>query len=51
MAMRRLGAKLGVEAMSLYKHVPNKDGILDGIVELVVAEIDTPSRRNRYASR
>jgi AcrR family transcriptional regulator len=43
LTMRRLGAKLGVEAMSLYKHVANKDEILDGIVELVVAEIDIPS--------
>jgi AcrR family transcriptional regulator len=45
LTMRRLGAELGVEAMSLYKHVANKDGILDGIVELVVAEIDIPSSR------
>jgi AcrR family transcriptional regulator len=43
LTMRRLGAKLGVEAMSLYKHVANKDEILDGIVEFVVAEIDIPS--------
>lgn len=41
--MRRLGVELGVEAMSLYKHVANKDAILDGIVELVIAEIETPS--------
>lgn len=41
--MRRLGAELGVEAMSLYKHVANKDEILDGIVELVVSEIEVPS--------
>ena len=43
LTMRRLGAELGVEAMSLYKHVANKSEILDGIVELVVAEIDIPS--------
>ncbi len=41
--MRRLGAEFGVEAMSLYKHVANKEEILDGIVELVVGEIDIPS--------
>jgi AcrR family transcriptional regulator len=40
--MRRLGADLGVEAMSLYKHVANKDEILDGIIELVVGEIEIP---------
>lgn len=42
LTMRRLGAELGVEAMSLYKHVTNKDEILDGIIELVVAEIEIP---------
>jgi AcrR family transcriptional regulator len=40
--MRRLGAELGVEAMSLYKHVANKDEILDGILELVLGEIEIP---------
>ncbi len=42
LTMRRLGAELGVEAMSLYKHVSSKDDILDGIVELVVSGIETP---------
>ena len=40
--MRRLGSELGVEAMSLYKHVANKEEILDGIVDLVVGEIEIP---------
>jgi AcrR family transcriptional regulator len=43
LTMRRLGAKLGIEAMSLYKHVANKEEILDGIVELVLGEIEIPS--------
>ncbi|MEU0394946.1 TetR/AcrR family transcriptional regulator [Streptomyces sp. NPDC006208] len=43
LTMRRLGQELGVEAMSLYKHVANKDAILDGIVDLVVGEISVPS--------
>ena len=43
LSMRRLGQELGVEAMSLYNHVANKDDILDGIVDLVFAEIDLPS--------
>ncbi len=43
LTMRRLGAELGVEAMSLYKHVDNKEEILDGIVELVVGGIEIPS--------
>jgi len=40
--MRKLGLRLGVEAMSLYNHVGNKDDILDGMVDLVVSEIDLP---------
>jgi AcrR family transcriptional regulator len=43
LTMRRLGQDLGVEAMSLYKHVANKDALLDGMVDLVFAEIDLPS--------
>ncbi|RFU88559.1 TetR family transcriptional regulator [Streptomyces triticagri] len=38
LSMRRLGEELGVEAMALYHHVPNKDALLDGMVEQVVAE-------------
>ena len=40
--MRRLGQALGVKAMSLYKHVANKDAILDGLLEQVLAEVDLP---------
>jgi len=40
--MRRLGQILGVEAMSLYKHVTDKEDILDGIADLVMAEIEPP---------
>lgn len=43
LTMRRLGAELGVEAMSLYKHIANKDAILDGIIELVIGEIEIPA--------
>jgi AcrR family transcriptional regulator len=42
LSMRKLGQELGVEAMSLYNHVANKDEVLDGIVEVVVNEIDSP---------
>ncbi len=42
LSMRRLGAALGVEAMSLYNHVPNKAAIVDGIVERIIAEIPEP---------
>jgi AcrR family transcriptional regulator len=43
LSMRELGRSLEVEAMSLYNHVANKDDILDGMVDLVVSEIDLPS--------
>ena len=46
--MRRLGAELGVEAMSLYKHVANKEEILDGVVELVVGEIAIPGEGSHW---
>jgi AcrR family transcriptional regulator len=42
LTMRTLGQELGVEAMSLYHHVANKDDLLDGIVDLVVGEIEVP---------
>jgi AcrR family transcriptional regulator len=37
--MRRVAADLGVEAMSLYHHVPSKEALLDGLVEALVAEM------------
>ncbi len=41
--MRLLAQDLGVKAMSLYNHVTDKADIVDGIVDLVFAEIDLPS--------
>lgn len=38
--MRRLAAELGVEAMSLYHHVPSKDALLDGLIAAVVGEVE-----------
>jgi AcrR family transcriptional regulator len=43
LSMRRLAKELGVEAMSLYNHVANKDEILGGIVEIVASEVEVPS--------
>ena len=39
LTMRRLAADLGVEAMSLYYHLPGKGGLLDGLAEWVIGEI------------
>ena len=41
-SMRKIAQALGVQAMSLYNHVANKDDILDGIVDLVISEIEVP---------
>lgn len=43
LSMRNLAQALQVEAMSLYNHVQNKEHILDGLVELVVSEIEVPT--------
>jgi AcrR family transcriptional regulator len=43
LSMRKLGQALGVEAMSLYNHVAGKEALLDGMVDLVFAEIDLPA--------
>jgi AcrR family transcriptional regulator len=45
LSMRRLAPELGVEPMSLYTHVAGKENLLDGMVDVVVAEI--PIRRGR----
>ena len=42
LTMRKLGQQLGVEAMSLYNHVANKDDVLDGMVDVVFGEIGLP---------
>lgn len=43
LSMRKLAQALGVEAMSLYNHVTNKEDVLDGIVDIVAGEIDVPA--------
>jgi len=42
LSMRRLAEELGVVPMALYKHVANKEELLDSMVDVVVAEIDPP---------
>jgi AcrR family transcriptional regulator len=59
LSMRRLGGELGVDPMAVYYHIPNKDALLDAIVEAVMAEIDltaddpacTTEERILYAAR
>jgi AcrR family transcriptional regulator len=51
LTMRRLAGELGVEAMSLYYHLPGKNGLLDGLVETVVAEVDEAVRHSDAARK
>jgi AcrR family transcriptional regulator len=48
LTMQGIGRRLGVEAMSLYRHVRNKDDILDGMVDLVFAEVELPADRSSW---
>ena len=43
LSMRRLGEELGVEAMSIYNHVANKDDLINGMADAVFGEIELPS--------
>ena len=51
LSMRRLGAELGVEAMSLYNHVPNKSALLDGMVEVLLGELRVPPENHDWEER
>jgi AcrR family transcriptional regulator len=42
LSMRKLAAELGIEAMSLYYHVKNKNDLLDGMLDVVYSEFSTP---------
>jgi len=48
LSMRRLGERLGVEAMSLYNHVPDKAAVLDAVHEAVLAELELPRRTGHW---
>ena len=42
LSMRKLGQELGVEAMALYRHVRDKDDLLNGVLEVIVGQIERP---------
>ena len=48
LSMRRLGERLGVEAMSLYNHVPDKAAVLDAVHEAVLGELELPRRTGHW---
>ena len=43
LSMRKLGQELGVDAMALYRHVRSKDDLLDGLVEVIVGQMERPN--------
>lgn len=45
LTMRRLGARLGVEAMALYRYIPGREQLLDGVVEVVMDELYTDTMK------
>jgi AcrR family transcriptional regulator len=51
LSMRRLGTALGVEAMSLYKHVPSKPALLELLVERVLADVVPPPAGASWEAR
>lgn len=51
LSMRKLGAELGYEAMALYKHVPDKDALIDLVVASVFADMTLPDPTATWADR
>jgi AcrR family transcriptional regulator len=43
LSMRRLAQELDVVPMALYKHVAHKDDLLDGMIDVIITEIDPPA--------
>lgn len=43
LTMHAIGRRLGVQAMSLYRHVENKEDLLEGLIDLVVSQIEVPT--------
>jgi AcrR family transcriptional regulator len=51
LTMRRLGEMLGVKAMALYNHFPNKDAILDAVTGLAMSRISLPAAEGPWEDR
>ncbi len=51
LSMHKLGARLGVRAMSLYNHVEGKDGLLDGLVELLWTDLEPTKEPSDWRQR
>lgn len=51
LTMRRLGEMLGVKAMALYNHFPNKDAILDAVTGLAMSRVSLPPAQGPWEDR
>ncbi|MFZ6026599.1 MAG: TetR family transcriptional regulator [Chloroflexota bacterium] len=51
LSMRKLAARLGVEAMSLYNHVKDKRDLLNGMADLVLSQIELPDPLQAWERR
>jgi len=51
LTMRRLGEQLGVKAMALYNHFPDKEAILDAVANLALARVPVPPAKGAWKSR
>jgi TetR/AcrR family tetracycline transcriptional repressor len=49
LTMRRLGAELGVDPMTIYGHVSDKAALFDGLIELVLAQVEVPPPTGHWA--
>ncbi|MBX3040037.1 MAG: TetR/AcrR family transcriptional regulator C-terminal domain-containing protein [Bdellovibrionaceae bacterium] len=47
-SMRQVASRLEVEAMSLYKHVENKDDLIDGVIEHIIRKIQLPAEKTPW---
>jgi len=50
LSMRRLGEAIGRDPMVLYRHLPNKAAVLDGVVEIVFAQLSLDTTRPDWAA-
>lgn len=48
LSMRKIAQALGVVPMALYKHVTNKNELLDGMIDVLVGEIDPPAGNTEW---
>jgi AcrR family transcriptional regulator len=48
LSMRKLADGLGTSAMALYYYVPNKEALIDAMIDLVFAEIEVPSFEDEW---